>query len=115
MPLCRELVLGRLQGVTVVDPANTYVDPRCTVGEGTVLLPGTILRGETHVAANCEIGPNAMIRDSSIGEGTTVNASQVNESTVGCHTTRHRSDSFVFRKRTICLESSATCARVASP
>ena len=89
MPLCRELVLGRLaqQGVTVIDPMTTYVDPRCTVSAGTTILPGTILRGETHVAANCEIGPNAMIRDSSVGEGTTVNASQVNESTVGCHTT----------------------------
>ncbi len=89
MPLCRELVLSRLaqQGVTVIDPMTTYVDPRCTVGAGTTILPGTILRGETHIAANCEIGPNAMIRDSSVGEGTTVNASQVNESVVGCHTT----------------------------
>ncbi len=88
-PLCRELVLKKLQqrGVTVMDPSNTYVDPTCTVGAGTVLLPGTILRGDTHIAENCEIGPNAMIRDSSIGEGTTVNASQVNESTVGRHTT----------------------------
>ena len=85
--LCRELVLGRLQGVTIIDPMTTYIDPRCTVAAGTTILPGTILRGQTHIAANCEIGPNAMIRDSSIGEGTTVNASQVNESTVGCHTT----------------------------
>ncbi|MBQ2062453.1 MAG: glucosamine-1-phosphate N-acetyltransferase [Oscillospiraceae bacterium] len=88
-PQCRELVLDRLmdRGVTVIDPANTYVDPTCTVGAGTVLLPGTILRGDTHIGENCEIGPNSMIRDSVIGEGTTVNASQVNESTVGCHTT----------------------------
>ena len=75
------------RGVTVIDPANTYVDPTCTVGAGTVLLPGAILRGDTHIGENCEIGPNSMIRDSVIGEGTTVNASQVNESTVGCHTT----------------------------
>ena len=88
-PACRELVLRKLteQGVTVMDPSNTYVDPTCTVGAGTVLLPGTILRGNTRIAGNCEIGPNAMIRDGSVGEGTTVNASQVNESTVGCHTT----------------------------
>ena len=88
-PLCRELALEKLmkQGVTVIDPSNTYVDPTCTVDAGTVLLPGTILRGDTHIAENCEIGPNSMIRDSVIGEGTTVNASQVNESTVGCHTT----------------------------
>ena len=86
---CRELSLDRLvkRGVTVIDPSNTYVDPTCTVGAGTVILPGTILRGDTHIAENCEIGPNSMIRDSSVGEGTTVNASQVNESAVGCHTT----------------------------
>lgn len=88
-PLCRELALDKLagQGVIILDPSNTYVDPTCTVAAGVTLLPGTILRGKTHIAAGCEIGPNSMIRDSVIGEGTTVNASQVNESTVGCHTT----------------------------
>ena len=87
--LCQTMLLDTLQehGVTVIDRFNTYVDPTCTVGVGTVLLPGTILRGDTHIGENCEIGPNSMIRDSVIGEGTTVNASQVNESTVGCHTT----------------------------
>jgi len=88
-PLCRELLLDKLieQGVTVIDPASTFVDPTCQVAAGVTLLPGTILRGSTRIDENCEIGPNAMIRDSVIGEGTTVNASQVNESTVGCHTT----------------------------
>ena len=86
---CQTQLLTHLQeqGVTVIDPFNTYVDPTCQVADGVTLLPGTILRGRTSIAAGCEIGPNAMIRDSSVGEGTTVNASQVNESTVGCHTT----------------------------
>ncbi len=86
--LCREIINARLmaEGVTIVDPATTYVDPRCHVAEGTVLLPGTILRGKTTVGAGCEIGPNSMIRECTIGEGTTVNASQLNESTVGSHT-----------------------------
>ncbi|MBQ2062757.1 MAG: glucosamine-1-phosphate N-acetyltransferase [Oscillospiraceae bacterium] len=89
IPACRARMLDKLaeRGVTVIDPANIYVDPTCTVGAGTVLLPGAILRGDTHIAENCEIGPNSMIRDSVIGEGTTVNASQINESTVGCRTT----------------------------
>jgi bifunctional UDP-N-acetylglucosamine pyrophosphorylase/glucosamine-1-phosphate N-acetyltransferase len=88
-PLCREAAARRLteRGVTVIDPSNTYVDPTCEVGAGTALLPGTILRGRTRIAENCQIGPNSMIRDSEIGEDTTVNASQVNESAVGCHTT----------------------------
>lgn len=89
MPLCRDMILSRHieNGVTIIDPAATYIDPRVTVSAGTTILPGTILRGTTVIGADCEIGPNSMIRDSVIGNGTTVNASQVNESTVGEHTT----------------------------
>ena len=53
----------------------------------TVILPGTILRGRTVIGKNCTIGPNAMIRDCTVGDETEVNASQLNESTVGAHTT----------------------------
>ena len=89
MPLCRDVIITRLveHGVTVIDPANTYIDPRCVVGEGTMILPGTILRGSTVIGKGCEIGPNAMIRDCTVGDYTTVNASQLNESAVGSHTT----------------------------
>ena len=89
MPAARELLMKRmaLNGVTVVDPNNTYVDPRCCVAPGVTLLPGTILRGGTVIGAGCEIGPNSMIRDCVVGEYTTVNASQLNESTIGSHTT----------------------------
>ena len=85
----RRSQLRRLRqgGVTVIDPANTYIDPTCTVGRGAVLLPGTVLRGKTRIGEDCTVGPNAMIRDSVIGAGSTVNASQVNESTVGAGTT----------------------------
>ena len=89
MPICREHIAAHFarQGVTIIDPANTYIDPRCRIGEGVTLLPGTILRGRTVIGRGCEIGPNAMIRDCTVGEYTTVNASQLNESTVGSHTT----------------------------
>ncbi len=89
MPAARELLMKRmtLNGVTVVDPNTTYVDPRCSVAPGVTLLPGTILRGSTVIGRDCEIGPNAMIRDCVVGEDTTVNASQLNESTIGSHTT----------------------------
>ena len=74
-------------GVRILDPNNCYVGPRVQVGKGTLLLPGTILRGETVIGSNCEIGPKTMIRDCIIGEGVTVNASQLNESTVEDGTT----------------------------
>ena len=69
-------------GVRVMDPNSVYVGPRVRVEPGTVLLPGVILRGNTVVGPNCQIGPNAMITDCRVGAGVTVNASQLNESTV---------------------------------
>ena len=71
-----------LPPVRFVDVENAYIGPRATVGGGTVILPGTILRGRTSVGRFCEIGPNAMIRDCIVGDHVTVNASQLNESTV---------------------------------
>ena len=57
------------------------------VAPGVTLLPGTILRGHTAVDRDSEIGPNSMLRDCRIGQRTTVNASQLNDSTVGSDTT----------------------------
>jgi bifunctional UDP-N-acetylglucosamine pyrophosphorylase / glucosamine-1-phosphate N-acetyltransferase len=66
----RERILERLMraGVSVTDPANTYVEVDVTVGVDSTLLPGTYLRGATSVGAGCEIGPATMILDSSIGD-----------------------------------------------
>lgn len=54
-------------GVTIMDPATTYIDAMVVVGMDTTILPNTHLQGETRIGENCEIGPNSMIRDSSIG------------------------------------------------
>ena len=85
---CRDAVVREqgAHGVSFLDPSAVYLDPRVTIGAGTAVLPGTILRGETAIGAHCEIGPNAMIRDCTIGSGSVVNASQLNESTVGDRT-----------------------------
>ena len=69
-------------GVRIMDPNTCYAGPRVRVGEGTVILPGTILRGDTVIGAGCQLGPNTMIRDCTVGDNVTVNASQLNESTV---------------------------------
>ena len=74
-------------GVRIMDPNMVYVGPQVMVGAGSLLLPGTILRGKTTIGAGCQIGPNSMIRDCTIGEQVTVNASQLNESTVEAGTT----------------------------
>ncbi len=87
--MCRRKIAEKhlKAGVSILDANSVYIDPRVKIGSGTVLLPGTILRGRTVIGENCTIGPNAMIRDCTIGDETEVNASQLNESTVGAHTT----------------------------
>ena len=73
-------------GVLMMDPAAVYVEEGVTVGAGTLLLPGTILRGRTTVGENCQIGPQVMLTDCVVEEGCIINASQCEESTIkrGC-------------------------------
>lgn len=61
----RELMLS---GVTVEDPATTYVETGVRVGQDTLLRPGTTLRGATVIGERCEIGPYSVIQDSEIGD-----------------------------------------------
>lgn len=70
-------------GVEIWDYQNCYVDPSVRVGAGTVLMPGTILRGSTVVGRDCVIGPNSYLENVSLGDGGAVNASQLYDCTVG--------------------------------
>ena len=74
-------------GVKMMDPSTVYVEDTVTVGEGTLLLPGTILRGRTVVGKNCEIGPNTMLTDCTVEDGVVINSSQCSSSTIraGAH------------------------------
>ncbi|HET9111189.1 MAG TPA: bifunctional UDP-N-acetylglucosamine diphosphorylase/glucosamine-1-phosphate N-acetyltransferase GlmU [Ktedonobacterales bacterium] len=74
--LLRDLMLS---GVTVVDPATTYVDAGVRVGQDTVIKPGCHLQGATVIGEGCDIGPASVIRDSQIGDGCQVQASWVEE------------------------------------
>ncbi|MCR5825806.1 MAG: hypothetical protein K6G54_04515 [Oscillospiraceae bacterium] len=78
LPMCRQKIVQRHfdAGVEILDLNNTYIDPRVRIGAGTVLLPGTILRGNSVIGRHCVIGPNAMLSDCCVGDGATVNASQ---------------------------------------
>jgi bifunctional UDP-N-acetylglucosamine pyrophosphorylase/glucosamine-1-phosphate N-acetyltransferase len=70
--LCQSLMLA---GVTLQDPATTYVDAGVEVGGDTVILANTHLAGATRIGEACEIGPNSIIRDSAIGDRCRVLAS----------------------------------------
>lgn len=60
-------------GVTIVDPATTYVESDVVVGADTVLHPNVYLEGQTTIGAACEIHSGVRIVDSTIGDRVTVN------------------------------------------
>ncbi len=64
-----------LDGVTIVDSKNTYIEVGVTIGQDTVLLPNTHLLGDTQIGAACTIGPNTYIRDTQVGSGCKIFAS----------------------------------------
>jgi bifunctional UDP-N-acetylglucosamine pyrophosphorylase/glucosamine-1-phosphate N-acetyltransferase len=64
-------------GVTIVDPSSTFVDSTVQVGQDTVLYPNTHLLGTTRLGVNNIIGPNAIVRDSTVGEGCRIEMSVV--------------------------------------
>jgi bifunctional UDP-N-acetylglucosamine pyrophosphorylase/glucosamine-1-phosphate N-acetyltransferase len=81
----RERMRQRLMegGVTLIDPATTYIDAHVEVGVDTTILPGTHLLGETSIGSGCRIGPNAIIRDTAIADGCEIGASTLEGARVG--------------------------------
>lgn len=65
----RLLTEAMLSGVTVVDPASTWVDATVTFGPDAVVHPGTQLLGASHVASFAEVGPHSRLSDTVVGEG----------------------------------------------
>ena len=70
----RERILRRhmLAGVTVVDPATTWIDGEVEIEPDAVIGPFTVLQGRTVVRAEAEVGPHVVARDAEIGPRTTV-------------------------------------------
>lgn len=73
-------------GVTIVNPDNTYISADAKIGRDTVLQPGTMIEGNTVIGENCTIGPNSQLIDSTIGDRTIVHSSVVCMSKIGCDT-----------------------------
>jgi bifunctional UDP-N-acetylglucosamine pyrophosphorylase/glucosamine-1-phosphate N-acetyltransferase len=64
-----------LAGVSLIDPATTYIDWGVHIGQDTVVHPNTHLQGRTSIGAGCVIGPGSVIRDTQVGDGCKVFAS----------------------------------------
>jgi bifunctional UDP-N-acetylglucosamine pyrophosphorylase / glucosamine-1-phosphate N-acetyltransferase len=59
-------------GVTMVAPAQTFIDTTVELSNDVTLFPGTILQGRTVVGPGCEIGPSARLVDTVVGAGAIV-------------------------------------------
>jgi bifunctional UDP-N-acetylglucosamine pyrophosphorylase/glucosamine-1-phosphate N-acetyltransferase len=81
----RRRILGRLMdaGVTVTDPATTFVHEGVRVGRDTVLQPWTVLTGRTIIGSQCVIGPGARLHDAVLGRRVRVRDSTIEGSRLG--------------------------------
>lgn len=79
--LLRRRILERhmYAGVTIIDPATTYIDAKVTIGLDTVILPGTMITGKTSIGMSCHIGPDTTIDQSAIGDRCIIRSSVVEE------------------------------------
>ena len=70
-------------GVTIVDPATTWIDTGVSLARDVEIGPGTQLEGRTAVAAGARVGPGAQLRDTTVGEGASVIQSVCREAEIG--------------------------------
>ena len=68
-------------GVTIIDPATTYIGAQVEIGRDTMILPGTMLSGSTRIGSSCQIGPGTTIENSTLGDGCRVRQSVLEETT----------------------------------
>ena len=57
-----------LSGVTIIDPATTYIEAGVSIGQDTIIYPNTYLQGNTQIGSDCQIGPNSLVQDTVIGD-----------------------------------------------
>lgn len=79
--LLRQRILERhmYAGVTIVDPATTYIDDEVSIGIDTIIFPGTMITGKTTIGSACNIGPGTTIEQSTIGHRCIVRNSVLEE------------------------------------
>jgi bifunctional UDP-N-acetylglucosamine pyrophosphorylase/glucosamine-1-phosphate N-acetyltransferase len=70
-------------GVTFVDPSNTYIESDVTIGADTVIEPGVYLKGNTSIGEDAFIGTHSVIQDSQLGNNVVVKSSTLEEAVMG--------------------------------
>ncbi len=75
------------EGVTIVDPATTWIDADVTIGRDATILPNTQLLGATSIGADARIGPDTTLTDTEVGEGAEVKRTEANLAVIGAQAT----------------------------
>ena len=70
-------------GVTIIDPATTWIDVDVTIGRDTVVHPGTQLLGATRIGGRCQIGPDTTLTDVTVGDQAVVVRTHGGQSVIG--------------------------------
>ncbi|KIY23432.1 bifunctional UDP-N-acetylglucosamine diphosphorylase/glucosamine-1-phosphate N-acetyltransferase GlmU [Mesobacillus subterraneus] len=70
-------------GVSIIDPDHTYIGPDVTIGQDSVIFPGTTLSGSTSIGFECRIGPNSEISNCKVGNNTVIRQSAAFDSSIG--------------------------------
>ena len=76
-----------MNGVTLIDPDNTYIDTEVSIGVDSMIYPNVHLEGNTVIGNNVTILPNSYLRNAVIEDGAVIDSSKVVESKVGANST----------------------------
>ena len=79
----RTVAAAMLQGAIIIDPATTWLDADVTIGEDTVVHPGTQILGASTIGRDCVIGPDTTLRDVEVGDGASVVRTQAELAQIG--------------------------------
>lgn len=82
--ILRDRINERLmaEGVSIIDPQNTWIESDATIGPDTTIYPGTYIKGATVIGADCQVGPNTIIENSKIGNGCVIQIAVIKDSEI---------------------------------
>lgn len=88
---CAEIMRNRInevwmrEGVTLIDPATTWIEADVVISRDVVIEPSTYLKGKTAIAEDAHIGPDVTLIDCTVDEGATITRSHANDAHIGAH------------------------------